>query len=187
MAQYINDNGEFYNGGSIVIGDRRYLSPNEEILLLAGYHLYVPPELTEEQLLEQARDNKLYEITNYDESSNVNIFYLVGQPMWLDSQTRQTLRISIESYRDMGYDTVTKWFNGQHFTFPISSWISMLNALEIYAAEALNVTEMHRAAVSQLETVEEIEAYDITTGYPEVLNLSVETMIKAGQNNNNGE
>ena len=182
--RYINDNGEYYDGGSIVIGDRRYVSPSEEIILLAGYHPYVPPELTEEQILERARDVKLDEITRYDESDNVNIFYLVGQPLWLDAQTRQTLRISVESYRDMGYDTVTKWFNGQRFTFPTDSWIDMLNALEIYAAEALNITEMHRTAVMQLETLEEIEAYDITTNYPEVLNLSVEIMTKTGNNNN---
>ena len=63
----------------------------------------------------------------------------------------------------------------------------MLVALEVYAAEALNATEMHRSAVRHLETREEIEAYDFTTGYPEVLNLSAETMAKAGQNNNSGE
>jgi hypothetical protein len=50
----------------------------------------------------------------------------------------------------------------------------MLNALEVYAAEALNVTESHKAAVNALTTIEEIEQYDITTGYPEKLNLTQE-------------
>ena len=88
MARYINDNGEYYDGGSIVIGDRRYLSPSEDIILQAGYHLVVEPELTQEELLEQAKMDKIVEIDMYDQSDEVNLFYLAGQPMWLDAQTR---------------------------------------------------------------------------------------------------
>ena len=94
--------------------------------------------------------------------------------MWLDAQTRQTLRISIESYQAMGIDNVTKWFGGQQFTFPIQAWLTMLNALEVYAAEALNVTEAHKAAVQAMTNLEDIQNFDVTTGYPEKLNLSSE-------------
>lgn len=174
MNTYINNNGEFWDGGSVVIGDRRYLSPNEMVLEMAGYHVYIPPEPTPEQLLAMAKSDKLNEINDYDSSSEVNQFFLAGQPMWLDSQTRQTLRISIESYQAMGAETVTKWFGGQQFTFPTNAWIQMLNALEVYAAEALNVTESHRVAVNGLNTIEAIESYDITAGYPEKLNLTTE-------------
>ena len=174
MARYINDSGEYYNGGSIVIGDRRYLSPSEEILAQAGYHPVVEPEPTEEELLERAKADKVMEIERYDQSDAVNLFYLAGQPMWLDAQTRQTLRISIESYAAMGRETATKWFGGHQFTFPTDVWLTMLNALEVYAAEALNVTESHKADVMALDSIEAVEAYDITAGYPEKLNLTTE-------------
>ena len=174
MARYINDSGEYYTGGSIVIGDRRYLSPSEDIILQAGYHLVVEPEPTAEELLEQAKMEKIAEIEMYDQSDAVNLFYLASQPMWLDAQTRQTLRISIESYVAMGRETATKWFGGHQFTFPTNVWLQMLNALEVYAAEALNVTESHKADVMALDSIEEIEAYDITAGYPEKLNLTTE-------------
>lgn len=172
--KWINENGEFYDGGSIVIGGTRYLSPSEDILAQAGFFPYVPPEPTAEELLELARGAKLAQIDERDQSDAVNVFYLGGQPMWLDAQTRQTLRISIESYQAMGIEQVTKWFGGQQFTFPTSAWLAMLNALEVYAAEALNATESHRAAVRALDTVEDIEAYDITTGYPEPLDLTMQ-------------
>ena len=110
----------------------------------------------------------------YDQSDDVNLFYLADQPMWLDAQTRQTLRISIESYQAIGTEQVTKWFGGQQFTFPTAAWLTMLNALEAYAGEALNVTEAHRAAVMAMNSVEDIEDYDITQGYPQKLNLSTE-------------
>ena len=167
-------------------------NPTEEMILAAGWMIWEPepepePEPTEEELTERARENKLMEIDAYDNSRWVNIFYLAGQPLWLDAQTRQTLRISIESYQAMGMESVTKWFNDQQYTFPTMAWLQMLVALEVYAAEALNVTEMHRSTVRHLETREEIETYDITTGYPEILNLDAETMAKAGQRNTNNE
>lgn len=122
--------------------------------------------------LGDAKRTKLMAINVYDQSDNVNQFMLGGVPMWLDAPTRQTLRISIETYQATGAETVTKWFGGQQFTFPTSAWLQMLNALEVYAAEALNATEAHKAAVMAMDNVEDIENYDITVGYPEKLNLT---------------
>lgn len=181
MALYINNNGEYYTGGSIVIGDVRYISPSEEILVLAGYHLVAEPELTEEELLERAKADKINEIEDYDQSNEVNQFFLADQPMWLDAQTRQTLRISIESYAALGIENATKWFGGHQFTFPVNVWLQMLNALEVYAAEALNTTESHKANVEALTTIQEVKNYDFTTNYPEKLNLSGEWLRQLGQ------
>ena len=160
-------------------------NPTEEMILAAGWMIYEPPvepepEPTEEELTERARENKLMEIDTYDNSRSVNIFYLAGQPLWLDARTRQTLRISIESYQTMGIESVTKWFNDQQYTFPTTAWLQMLVALEVYAAEALNVTEAHKAAVRHLTSRVEIDEYDVTVGYPEPLNLSAEALMKAG-------
>ena len=47
----------------------------------------------------------------------------------------------------------------------------MLSALELYALECYNVTAAHKAAVSALESVEDIVAYDYTENYPEKLNF----------------
>ena len=178
MTQYINDNNEYYDGISVVIGDTRYVSPSEELILQAGYH-----KVEEQQAdpLETAKQTKLSEIEAYDQSDAVNQFYLGGVPMWLDAQTRQQLRISIDAYQATGAEQVTKWFGGQQFTFPTSAWLQMLNALEVYAAEALNVTEAHKAAVNALESAEAVEAYDITAGYPDKLNLSTEWLRSQSQ------
>ena len=173
MAKYINDNGEYYNGGSITIDGRTYISPSEAIILQAGYHEYVPT-YTAEELLSMAKSSKLAEIDAYDQSDAVNSFTLGGAPRWLDAPTRQQLRISIEAYQAQGAEQVTKWFGGHEFTFPVSLWLAMLNALEVYAAEALNVTEAHKAAVMALDTIEAVEAYDITTDYPQQLILTPE-------------
>lgn len=171
MKRYINDKGEFWDGKAVTIGDTTYISPSEEVLAMAGYHEYVPT-YTPEELLAMAKQNKLAAIMAYDSSDAVNSFTLGDVPMWLDAQTRQTLRISIEAYQAQGAEQVTKWFGGHEFTFPVSLWLAMLNALEVYAAEALNVTEAHKAAVMALDTIEAVEAYDITTDYPQQLILT---------------
>lgn len=171
MDIWRNDEGEIWNGRPIVLDNRVYISPSDEILIRAGYHKLEPAT---PDPLDIAKADKLNEIDEYDQSIAVNLFYLSGQPMWLDAQTRQTLRISIESYQAMGIDNVTKWFGGQQFTFPIQAWLTMLNALEVYAAEALNVTEAHKAAVQAMTNLEDIQNFDVTTGYPEKLNLSSE-------------
>lgn len=171
----IIDNKEVFFKGNVLYSEQgTIINPTEEQMLAAGWLPYTPPALTAEELLAQAKANKVAEIEAYDQSDAVNQFSLGGSPMWLDAPTRQQLRISIEAYQATGAENVTKWFGGHEFTFPTSAWLQMLNALEVYAAEALNVTEAHKAAVNALEDIEDVEAFDITAGYPEKLNLNAE-------------
>lgn len=43
----------------------------------------------------------------------------------------------------------------------------------MYALECFNVTAAHKKAVSELTTIEEVEKYDITAGYPAQLRMEV--------------
>ena len=117
--------------------------------------------------LERAKQRKLAEITAYDKSDHVNVFYLNDVPMWLTVQERQQIATQISANEAIGRTEMGKWFGGHEFTFPLTTWKQMLVALEVYAGDALNVTEAHKAAVMVLESVESVEAYDITVGYPE--------------------
>lgn len=162
----------FFTGNVLYVDGATIVNPTEEQMLEAGWLVWVAPEPTAEELLEIAKANKIADIEMYDQSNEVNLFYLADRPMWLDALTRQTLRISIESYAAMGLEQVTKWFDGNEYTFPTATWLTMLNALEVYAAEALNVTERHKAAVLAMNNVQDIEDYDITADYPEKLDLN---------------
>ena len=51
--------------------------------------------------------------------------------------------------------------------------IQLLSALELYALECFNVTAVHKKAVSEMSTVEEVLVYDYTAGYPKLLEMSV--------------
>ena len=122
--------------------------------------------------LAEAKNNKLMEIEAYDTSSSVNSFTISGQEMWLNVEERQQLATQISANEAIGRESMTRWFNGVSFTFPIAQWKQMLVALEVYAGDALNVTEAHKAAVNALTTVADVEAYDYTANYPEKLSFN---------------
>ena len=142
--------------------------PSEQRLTEWGFVEWVEPTPTPEELLVRAKTNKIAELEAYDQSE-VNSFSVNGKDMWLDHDLRQQLRISLDALSQAGRENVTKWFDGQAYAFPTVVWYQMLTAVEVYASDALNVTEGHRAAIEVLLTVEEVEDYDFTTGYPEKL------------------
>ena len=127
-----------------------------------------PPHV---RTLDEAKSEKIMQIEEYDRSEAVNSFTIGNQTMWLTVSERQQLATQISSNEAIGREAMTRWFGGQEFTFPLATWKQMLVALEVYAGDALNVTEAHKAAVNALETIEEVDNFDITVGYPEKLSF----------------
>ena len=123
--------------------------------------------------LEKAKKEKLETILAYDTSSDVNGFMLNGNKVWLDKGTRLGLMNSIQITRDMGQDTTTLWFDGYKLEVRCDMAIMLLSSLEMYALECFNVTAAHKKAVSELTTIEEVEAYDYKTGYPKQLDINL--------------
>lgn len=128
-------------------------------------------EPTPEQLLAMAKSKKQGEITEYDNSANVNSFIIGGLPMWLNFEMRSRLRASLQATESIGGTSMTKSFGGVDYTFTVEQWNAMLNALENYAGNCQEVTAGHRRAVESLTTIKKVEAYDNTKGYPEKLNF----------------
>lgn len=122
--------------------------------------------------LRAAIEAKTAEITAYDTSSEVNLFYLYGTPCWLDRDTRVSLMNSTTITKNAGMDTTTLWLNGHSLTIPCDTAIELLGQLELYALQCYNKTAEHKANVAKLTTVEEVQAYDYTVGYPEKLKLN---------------
>lgn len=123
--------------------------------------------------LEQAKVEKIAEITAYDTSSSVNGFLLNGVLEWLDKATRVGLMNSTTIAKAMGQPTTTLWLGGIKLVVDCDKAIQLLSALEMYALECFNVTASHKAAVGELKSIEEVEAYDYKAGYPKMLEMSV--------------
>ena len=123
--------------------------------------------------LKQAKADKIAEITAYDTSSSVNGFMLNGLLVWLDKATRVGLMNSTTIAKATGQQTTTLWLGGLKLVVDCDKAIQLLSALEMYALDCFNVTASHKQAVSELTTIEEVEAYDYKSGYPKMLEMSV--------------
>lgn len=134
-----------------------------------GFEEYVEPVPTQEELLAKAKADKIIELESYDTSDAVNSFSINGKSMWVPADKRAVLRTSIEAYKALGAESITKVWDGQEYTFSISDWDTMLNQVEVYASECFNQTQRHLAAINALDTIEAVNEYDFTTGYPNKL------------------
>lgn len=123
------------------------------------------------QTLDDAKQTKINEIEMYDMSESVNGFYYDGIFMWLDKATRVGLVNMLNSAEILGQETVQIWYEQYNLTLTIQEARVFLAALEMYAAQCYNVTELHKREVNELETIESVEQYDITTGYPEQIHF----------------
>lgn len=122
--------------------------------------------------LENAINTKIEEIIKYDVSANVNGFLYNGNTYWLDKDTRVGLMNSTKILKDAGETNASLWLGNLHIVLPVDDVIDKLSQLEVYALECYNVTAQHKAAVNELQTIEAVKAYDITSGYPTKLDLT---------------
>lgn len=119
--------------------------------------------------LELAKAEKIAEITAYDTSDKVNGFILNGMTVWLDKATRVGLMNSTTIAKAAGQQTTTLWLGDIKLEVDCDKAVQLLSALEMYALECFNVTAAHKAAVAELKTIKEVEAFDVTADYPQQL------------------
>lgn len=155
--------------GEIEQIEMQTFNPTDEMLFADGWELYVLPEPTEQEILNRTKREKINEINHYDSSDEVNIFYIQGLPVWLDKATRSGLMLRFNSELALKKENTTLWYEGYSFTLPLNSAMQMLYALEVYASECYDNTQLHLANIEKIETKEELDAYDYRIGYPEKL------------------
>lgn len=135
----------------------------------------------EGKTIEEAKEILLAEIDAYDKSSAVNGFYLNGMliPWSKDDSSspnvdkRMGLRQNIADKVALGEENISIWMKGMSFTMPCAQAEMLMRSIENYAYECFNVTAAHKVAVSELTSIEEVEKYDITAGYPAQLRMEV--------------
>ena len=170
MKTYIK-NGIVKKKNAIVIhkDGSQIINPPHELLIECGWEEYTTPELTDEQKLDLAKQIKIDEVNLYDKSLAVESFSINGMDVWLDKATRAGLMLRFNSELALKKENTTLWYEGYSFTLPLNSAMQMLYALEVYASECYDNTQLHLANIGKIETKEELDAYDYRVGYPEKL------------------
>ena len=107
----------------------------------------------------------------YDNSTEVNSFYLNGKHIWLYKATRVGLVNSLNLEKSTGKTDTILWFNNISVTIDIDKALQLLSIVEMYAKECYNNTHQHYSDIAKLETLEDCLLFDITSGYPNILKI----------------
>lgn len=168
--RYVDNKGNFAPN-NIVIDGMMVLNPTAEQYGQAGYKPYIEPMPTDAEVLQQAIDAKVDEIKEYDKSSAVNSFKLNGMEAWINREDRIGTSRAIQLDKENGQTESEIWLNGVCLNVNCDMALEMLGKVGFYAYKAYNRTQAHIHAVRQLKSVDEVQKYDYTTGYPEKLDL----------------
>lgn len=133
-----------------------------------GYPILVDYEPT----IDEMRAQKLTELRAYDASEEVNQFSINDVSDWLNKSTRVGLMNSINIEKEAGRTETNIWLGNTLFVLSIKKAIDMLHKVELYALACHDTTQRHIHSINQLDTKEEIAAYDFRTGYPGKLNFA---------------
>lgn len=126
----------------------------------------------EEYVLRRIKDIIIDKITKYDVSENVNLFYLQGNPMWLNDIKRTSLIKSTNIRKSQGAITTVLWDDDNNkYDIPVDMALNMLNTLEMYALDCYNMTAQHKKNISEMDSIEDVLNYDYMAGYPKILQL----------------
>ena len=157
---------------SYIDGETEVLTSDENFFIAQGAVPYFDPEPTLEQQIADAIKVKLYEIDMFDASPAVNAFFFNGQQMWIDKATRVGLVNAATAAESLGMSVLTVGIGGLSVTLPPDTLKEMLFKIEMYALDCYNITLAHQNAVQKMTDVTLIREFDVSSGYPEKIELS---------------
>lgn len=169
-SPYISDYEDITDDGSPMPIKRQMFKYDSYTVFIGQETEYAPHN--EKFLISKIKEILIKEISDYDVSTNVNVFYLYGHPMWLPDVKRTSLIKSTNIRKAQGNEVTTLWDdNNNKYDIPCDAALMMLNTLEMYALDCYNQTAQHKKNVLEMDSVEDLLNYDITSGYPNVLHL----------------
>lgn len=134
---------------------------------------FIPIYVNNKPNIKEIKELLLSLQAEYDNSAEVNSFYLNDKRVWLDKATRVGLFNIFNLEKSNGIDVTTIWFNTMSIKINIDKALTLLTAVEIYAKKCFDNTQKHYIEIKQLESIEDCLQYDITTGYPDILNITL--------------
>ena len=95
----------------------------------------------------------------YDNSSEVNSFYINGKRIWFDKVTRVGIVNAINLQKELGNNTYTIWFDNMSIELDINRALNILAMIENYASTCYNVTQKHINEIKKLNNLKSDTIY----------------------------
>lgn len=170
---------DYKNGFFVLLNDEQWQFhlDNPKASEASAYYLFTPQVKipTEEELLADAKRLAVIKIENYSHSNNVDQFTVNGDVKgWLTPTERSNYLQSITSAELLGEESVEFFVGNNKFALDLQTARFMLAKIQRYADASYIVTTEHKIAVNGLTTIEDVENFDITAGYPEKLNFEID-------------
>ena len=152
------------------------LSPNGNFILKDESKddiRFIPIYINNKPNVKEIKELLLSLQAEYDNSAEVNSFYLNGKRVWLDKATRVGLFNILNIEKASNTETTTLWFNNTSIEIQVDKAIALLTTVEKYAKQCYDNTQKHYVEINQLGSIEDCLQYDITVGYPDILNITL--------------
>ena len=153
------------------------LSPNNKNIIKDKYDTsdirYVSIIVNNRPTIADIKKELLSLQKEYDNSSEVNSFYINEKQIWFDKATRVGIVNAINLQKELGNNTYTIWFDNVSVELDINRALKILAMIENYASTCYNVTQKHISEIKKLSSIEECLNYDITANYPTILNITL--------------
>lgn len=122
--------------------------------------------------LEQAKKDAIKTISLYDSSNAVNAFIVNNTvKTWFTIEQRLNYKQSVEAAKLLNETSLQFLVEGIPFSISVTNAEYMLAQIQRYADKCFLVTEQHKANIRTMNNIEDIDTYDFTVGYPEMLNF----------------
>lgn len=171
IIENLGDTIEDYESG-------KYILLNEEQIKFSNEH----PEATPIEVLNMTLSNQASQfsilalvdaITRYDLSDRIKTVIINGNSTWYSKNDRVSLSYSLNIEKELGNNDTVLWVNGTPYSVAIDTVLSMLKSIEEYAIQCNSVTHTKINEVKNFTTKTEVSEYDITSGYPQILNFNI--------------
>ncbi len=157
---------------------KRIFNPPVLTLIQNGYREYIPigPSLDEVKMI------KLKEIDTYDKallnenSNTINQFQIGDIKMWLTREDRGALLNRVMAEESVGITETEIWTGIPEMPkikLPLGVARGLLLQIELYAGKCFDKTQEHKTNMLSLPSQEEVESYDFTQDYPEIIHISI--------------
>lgn len=167
MKRFIKDGIiKFQNQILIKHGEfTQIINPPEHKILEDGWVEYV--ETIDN--FDYEKKNMLLNAENFSNSANIKVFYINDEPFWFNNIERITLKHKILAEIEKAQSTTNIWYNGTEYFFDIDFFNQILTEVEIYASKCFDTTQRNLNEIKNLSSIEELENFDFTKNYPEIL------------------